>query len=138
MLSSVDPLKFNQACKKELKSVKQISPPDWSRFAKTGSHNRFPPSDNDWWYARSASILRRLYLDGPVGIERLRTYYGGRKERGHKPERFRKSGGSHIRKIIQQLESAGLVQKNEQGRKGRVLTKKGVEFVNKVAAGAKK
>lgn len=138
MIRRVEPLKFNQACAKELRSVKEVSPPDWSRFAKTGSHNKFPPSDDDWWYSRTASVLRRLYLDAPVGVERLRTYYGGRKERGHKPERFRKSGGNHIRKILQQLEAAGLVQKNEQGKKGRVLTAKGKEFVKKVFSGVNK
>jgi small subunit ribosomal protein S19e len=137
MMENTDSLKFNQACRKELKSVKEVAPPDWSRFAKTGSHNKFPPQDPEWWYTRSASVLRRIYLDGPVGVERLRTFYGGRKERGHKPERFRKSGGAHIRKILQQLETAGFVQKNERGKRGRVLTKKGLEFVNKVAAGVK-
>ena len=138
MLKEVDPLKFNQACAKELKSVKEIAAPEWSRFAKTGTHKKFPPREDDWWHTRAASILRRLYLDGPVGVEKLRTFYGGRKDRGHKPERFKKSGGSHIRKIMQQLEAAGFVQKSETKQKGRILTKKGLEFVNKVAAGAKK
>jgi small subunit ribosomal protein S19e len=138
MLKEVDHLKFNQACKKELKAVKEIAPPDWSRFVKTGSHNKFTPFNDDWWYTRAASILRRLYLDGPVGVERLRTFYGGRKERGHQPERFRKAGGNHIRKILQQLETAGLVQKSETKQKGRILSKKGFNFMNKVAAGVKK
>ena len=88
MIRQIEPKKFIEICKEELKKIKEIKPPEWSRFAKTGVHKKFPPQQDDWWYIRSASILRRIYLDGPVGVARLRTYYGGRKERGHKPETF--------------------------------------------------
>ncbi|OGI15147.1 30S ribosomal protein S19e [Candidatus Micrarchaeota archaeon RBG_16_49_10] len=137
MVRELDALKFNKACSKELKAINEIKPPEWSQYAKTGSHRKFPPADAEWWYTRASSVLRRIYLDGPVGVQRLRTFYGGRKDRGHKPERFRRSGGGHIRKILQQLEAAGFVQKNEQGKRGKVMSKKGMEFINKVSAGAK-
>jgi len=118
--------------KEELKQVKEIQPLEWSYFVKSGVHKERPPQQEDFWYLRSASVLRRIYLDGPVGTERLRSYFGGRKGRGHKPARFRKASGSIIRKILQQLETAGLIEKN-QNKKGRKISNKGRKFLDKIA-----
>lgn len=119
-----------------LKEIPEIKPPEWAPFVKTGRHKERLPEQEDWWYYRVASILRRVYLDGPVGIERLRTYYGGRKNRGHAPEKFYKAGGSIIRKALQQLEAAGFVEKVPG--KGRVITPKGRSFLDKIATELKK
>lgn len=116
----------------ELKRLRELDPPSWSFFAKTGAHRERPPEQRDWWYTRAASILRRIYLDGPVGVSRLRTYYGGREKRGSAPEHFRKGGGKNIRTILQQLERAGLVTKVE--KKGRKVTQKGAALIERVAA----
>ena len=138
-MKNVDTKKFIEVCKEELKKIEAIKPPAWASFAKTGSSRRFSPQQEDWWYTRTTSIFRRIYLDGPVGVQRLRTYYGGRKDRGHKPERFRKSGGSIIRKCLQQLESAGLIQKNQNTKKrGRVISEEGKKFIRKIALEVKK
>lgn len=112
--------------------------PEWAVYVKTGTHRKFPPQKDDWWYVRAASLLRRIAIDGPVGISRLRTFYGGRKERGHKPEKFRKASGKIIRVILQQLESAGLVEKGKQGKRGRILTENGRKFIAKVFTEVKK
>ncbi|AEC52819.1 30S ribosomal protein S19e [Pyrococcus sp. NA2] len=120
----------------KLKEIPEIKPPEWAPFVKTGRHKERLPEQEDWWYYRVASILRRVYLDGPVGIERLRTYYGGRKNRGHAPEKFYKAGGSIIRKALQQLEAAGFVEKVPG--KGRVITPKGRSFLDKIATELKK
>ena len=110
----------------------QVVPPDWSLFAKTGPHKERIPDDPDWWYYRAASMLRKLYISGePIGIETFRVIYGGLQDRGSAPDHFKKAGGSHIRKILQQLEKAGLVTK--AGNKGRVLTPKGRSVLDKVA-----
>lgn len=116
--------------KEELKKIKEISPPEWAKFVKSGPHRERPPQQEDFWYIRSASTLRRIYLDGPVGTERLRSYYGGKKKRGHKPDHFKKSSGNIIRKILQQLEKAGLVEK---GTKGRKITSKGQKLFSHIA-----
>ncbi|KUO41821.1 MAG: 30S ribosomal protein S19 [Hadesarchaea archaeon YNP_N21] len=118
----------------ELKRLRELDPPSWSYFVKTGAHRERPPEQRDWWHIRAASILRRIYLDGPVGVSRLRTYYGGRQKRGSAPEHFRKGGGKHIRTILQQLERAGLVTKVE--KKGRKITQKGAALIERVAAHA--
>lgn len=126
-----DPQKMVDVTKEELKSVSAVTPPAWATFVKTGVSRDRPPQQQDWWYSRAASVLRRIYIDGPVGTERLRNVYGGRKNRGHKPEKFRPGGGSSVRKILQQLESAGLVKK--EGNKGRVVTSAGQKFLDGVA-----
>lgn len=121
----------------ELKNVDAIKPPEWSYFVKTGAHKTRAPDNKDWWYVRAASILRTVYLHGPVGVERLRTRYGGRKNRGRKPERFVKGSGHIIRTILQQLENAGYLEKGKNGV-GRVVSSNGRSFLDKTAAKIKK
>ena len=115
----------------ELRKLEELKPPEWSRYSKTGVHKERPPEQFDWWYTRAASVLRRVYLDGPVGISRLRTYYGGGKKRGVAPERFRRAGGKTLRIILLQLEQAGLVTKTERG--GRKVTPKGAKMLESLA-----
>ncbi len=81
---------------------------------------------------RAASMLRKLYKSPePIGIEAFRTIYGGRQNRGSAPEHFRKAGGSVPRKILQQLEEAGLVVK-VPGR-GRTLSPAGRSLLDTTA-----
>lgn len=116
----------------KLRKMPQIRPPAWAFYAKTGAHKERPPEDTDWWYYRAASLLRKLYKHGtPVGLERLRTAYGGRVNRGVAPEHFAKAGGSSIRKVLQQLERAGLVRRIRG--KGRVLTDRGRSLLDNTA-----
>ena len=75
--------------------------------------------------------MRKVYVHGPIGLENLRSDYGGRKNRGSKPNRATKAGGSDIRKILQQLETAGLVQTTRP--QGRVMTPKGRKLMQEVA-----
>lgn len=112
----------------------KITMPEWARFVKTGVSRERQPEHQDWYYARSASMLRKIYLDGPVGTERLRTYYGGLHRRGHKPAHFARGGGKIIRTILQQLEGAGYVKKE---KKGRSVTAVGQKFVDTCAKNTK-
>ncbi len=131
-IKEVPAQKLIEELAKRLKKEKIIEYPEWARYVKTGTFKERPPEQEDWWFLRAASVLRRIALDGPVGVQRLRSYYGGRKNLGHQPSHFRRAGGKIIRNILQQLEKAGLIQQNTEGRKGRVLTKKGREFINEV------
>ncbi|MEB3779079.1 MAG: 30S ribosomal protein S19e [Desulfurococcales archaeon] len=116
----------------KLKEYSQITPPQWAYFVKTGVHKEMPPTDPDWWYVRAASMMRKMYKSGePIGIEKFRTIYGGRQNRGSAPEHFRKSSGSIARKILQQLEAAGLVVKIPG--KGRTLTPAGRSLLDRTA-----
>lgn len=126
MRKDIEKSKIVQKVAERLKDQKITQPRPWSFYAKTGCHKSRPPYTRDWWYLRAASILKNVNELGPIGVSKLRTKYGGRKRRGHKPPKFRKSGGSIIRNILQDLEKAGLIEqlKNKQ-RKGRVITTKG-------------
>jgi small subunit ribosomal protein S19e len=114
-----------------LKRVPEIEPPAWASFVKTGSHADRPPQRKDWWYVRAASLMRKVYLKGPLGIEKLEIVYGGSKQLGYFPKHHRDSGSSAIRNILKGLEKAELVAK--QGTSGRVLTSKGFALLDKIS-----
>ena len=115
----------------EFKNNDKINSPAWSNFVKTGVHKERKPEDVDWWYTRCASIIRRVYMDGAVGVMSLRTFYGGKKDCGVTPEVFRKGSGAIIRNALHQLEDAGYVEKVVGGR---VVTPAGRSFLDKISA----
>lgn len=127
----VPPSKLIARLAEDLRKTEEVKPTAWSLFVKSGASRNRPPQEPDFWYRRSASILRRIYLDGPVGVERLRTYYGARKKRGYAPAKFKLASGNAIRKILQQLERAGYVEKNSKG--GRRITERGKKFLDQIA-----
>lgn len=119
---------------KDLKEVHEIKAPVWASFVKTGMHKERPPLKEDWWYMRSASVLRKVSMLGPVGVEKLRSIYGGRKNTGHNTEHRYRGSGNIVRKVLQQLEKAGLIKKGDKGvHKGRVITPKGISLIDKAA-----
>jgi small subunit ribosomal protein S19e len=111
-------------------NVDAVTPPTWANMAKTGTHVEKQPQDPDWWYVRSASLLRKIYVHGPVGVEKLRAVYGGRKNYGVKPEHAAKAGGSNVRKALQQLETAGYVETFKP--RGRRLTREGRKLLQEL------
>jgi len=134
----VDASKLIKKASEELKKIELIKPPEWAKFVKTGASKERPPVEKDWWYMRAASILRKVYVLGPIGVSKLRKKYGGKKNRGHKPERTYKGSGSIIRKALQQLEKAELIKQVEKGvHKGKVITSKGKKFLDKLAGEVK-
>jgi small subunit ribosomal protein S19e len=112
-------------------NVDEVTPPPWASIVKTGAHTQRTPDNPDWWYVRCASLLRKIYIYGPIGIERLRAEYGGRKDFGVRPEHGVKAGGAIIRKALQQLEKVGLVEKFQN--RGRRITKEGRKLLEEVA-----
>ncbi len=122
--------KLIPALAEQMKSVSSVQEPEWARWVKTGSHAERPPADSNWWFTRAASLMRKLYLHGPVGLGDLERVYGGSKALNYNPKHHRDAGGSNIRKILKQLEQAELVSKTP---KGRVLSPKGRAMLDKVA-----
>ena len=101
----------------KLKGNENIVPPEWAEYAKTGRHTEKAPVQEDWWFTRSASILRKLYVKGPMGSSRLAAEYGGFADKGSMPNRAVKGSRNIARKCMMQLEAAGLlVSKEKQGR----------------------
>ena len=55
----------------KLKEMK-IAKPDFVGVVKAGSHAQRPPSQEDFWYIRCASILRQAYVNNKIGVQKLR------------------------------------------------------------------
>ncbi len=124
------------ALTKKLQNEKDIVPPEWSSFVRTGVSKENPPENKDWWYTRCASILRKIYINKGIGVEHIRSEYGGKRDKGSKPYKARAGSGSIARHALQQLEKAGYVTKLRG--KGRVLTPKGASFLDNTAREVKK
>jgi small subunit ribosomal protein S19e len=122
--------KLIPALAEQMKSLRGLEAPEWAHLAKTGSHAERPPQQADWWFMRAASLLRKLYLHGPVGLGDLERAYGGSKAVAYFPKHHRDAGGSSVRKILKQLEQAELVTKTP---KGRILTPKGTAMLDKLS-----
>ena len=133
-IKAISPEKYNKALAEALKKLPEFEKPEWIDFVKTSSHKVRPTIEEDFWHKRAASILRQISIKGVVGVERLRSRYGGRKKRGVRPEEFRKSGGKIIRKILQQAEAAGFLEKVKCKKSGRQLTEKGKQFLQSIKA----
>ena len=131
-IKTIEAGKYNKLLSEELKKIPEFSKPKWVDFVKSSVHKSRPIFEPDFWHKRSASILRQIYLNEVVGVERLRTRYGGRKDRGMKPPEFRKAGGKIIRVILQQAESVGLLEKVKGKKSGRKLTDKGKQLLESV------
>jgi small subunit ribosomal protein S19e len=110
--------------------------PEWAAYAKSGVSRELPPEQEDFWQVRSASLLRRVAIDGPVGIERLRSHYGGSKQGSTRyrvrPDSNTEASGNIIRTILQQLEEDGLVETAEG--EGRRVTGPGRSLLDETAS----
>ena len=115
----------------ELKSRNAVSPPPWAAFVKTGVHKQRAPVDPDWWYLRSASVLRKIYLKRAIGVTRLSAEYGGKRDRGSAPYHARNGSRAVTREIVQQLEKAGLLQPFKA--RGRRVTASGQKLLDTVS-----
>lgn len=114
----------------------RIDEPEWAGLVKGSAHNELPPEQDDFWYVRSASVLRKVALKQPIGVERLATEYGGKKAGTNRYQVApgRHAGGSRnlIRTALQELEDADLIR-TAQGE-GRRLTDDGRAFLDDAAA----
>ena len=132
-----NPQEYNIRLAEALKKVSEIKAPEWSQFVKSSPGKERPPEEEDFWHRRAASIMKQLYRKEIVGVNRLRTRYGSKKNRGYKPEKFTRAGGKMIRMILQQLDKAGFTEitkpiKGIRGKSGRKLTLKGKDFMEAV------
>ena len=129
---------YNLKLAESLKQIPEFQAPEWIKLVKSGPSKERPIDEEDFWYKRAASILRQIYKKEIVGVSRLRTKYGSKKNRGYAPEEFRKAGGKIIRTILQQSDAAGFTEiakaiKGVRGKKpGRQLTQKGKEFLESI------
>jgi len=120
-----------------LQSHDPISPPEWAGYVKTGTHRERPPTQKDWWHIRSAAILRKVGLMGPIGANHMAQQFGGPKDRGVKQNRAVSGSRNIARTILQQLSECGLIESkmNLAGtvNLGRVLTSEGQKLLDNAA-----
>ena len=113
----------------------ELDEPEWVGYAKTGTGRELPPEQEDFWAHRAASLLRKVAVDGPVGVERLKTAYGdsanGTTRYRVRPPNRKEGSGNVIRTALQQLEEAGYVETNK-GR-GRTVTGEGRALLDDTA-----
>ena len=108
-----------------------IVQPSWIPFVKTGTHAVKPPQQSDWYYTRCASLLRKIYLHGPIGINDLRSMYGGTKPVGYGGAHHRDAGGAIIRTAVHSLEKLGYLDKVEG--KGRTISHEGMKKLDRLS-----
>lgn len=129
---------YNLKLAEALKKVPEFKEPEWAMFVKSSPSKARPIDEEDFWYKRAASILRNIYKKKVVGVNRLRTRYGSKKNRGNRPERFVRAGGKIIRTILQQSDKAGFTEISQKVRgvkskkPGRQLTEKGKKFLEDI------
>jgi len=112
-----------------------VEAPDWIEFTTTGVGRELPPEQNDFWATRTASLLRKIAVDGPVGIGALATEYGSTKGGSNRyqvrPPSQTDGSRKIIRTAVQQLEAADYLQ--TEGNDGRVVTADGRQLLDEVA-----
>jgi small subunit ribosomal protein S19e len=112
-----------------------IEPPEWAEYIKTGVDRELPPEQDDFWSRRAASLLRKIAVDGPVGVSRLRSEYGTSKQGTTRyrvrPNHKVEGSGNIIRTALQQLEDAGYVETSEND--GRRVTGDGQSLLDETA-----
>jgi small subunit ribosomal protein S19e len=129
---------YNKKLAEALKQIPEFKAPEWVEYVKSGPAKERPIEEEDFWYKRAASILRQIYKKGIVGVNRLRTKYGSKQNRGARPEQFKKASGKIIRTILQQSDAAGFTEiakeiKGVKGKKpGRQLTPQGKKFLEEI------
>ncbi|WP_336330298.1 30S ribosomal protein S19e [Haloarcula sp. CGMCC 1.2071] len=134
-LYDVPPEELIEALTETLADEDDIEAPDWAEYTKTGVDRELPPEQEDFWARRAASLLRKVAVDGPVGVNALRSEYGTSKQGTTRyrvrPHQKTKGSGNIIRTALQQLEDAGYVETSEND--GRRVTGDGRSLLDDTA-----
>ena len=125
----VDTAELIKRAASKLKSA-GVKKPEYIDYVKTGAGKERVTQTEDFWYIRCASVLRKVYINGPVGIARLRTVYGTRKRHTTTRHHHYRAGGSILKDSFDALEKLGYLKK---AKEGRVITSTGRSFLDKVA-----
>merc|ERR1712127_500722 len=116
-----------------IKRQPKFDVPKYHDIVKTGVIKEFAPYDEDCFYVRSASILRKVYLRKGTGVGALKKWYGGSNgtHRGTRKAHFSTASGAIIRKACFELEKLEMMDKAGDG--GREITSKGRAEMDRIA-----
>ena len=129
-IQDVDANEWIEAFAQHLKAQGKLEMPEFVDYAKTGISRILPPSNPDWFYIKSAAVLRRIYIRPFTGIGGLKKVFGSTWGQS-RPLHFKKASGSVIRKSLQGLEGLNLIAKSDD--EGRVITKSGRRDCDRIA-----
>ena len=107
-----------------------IKKPEYVKYVKSGYGRERIPSQKNFWYIRCASILRQIYMNGPLGVSKLRSKYSNKRNHLVRRHHTARAGGSIIKDAFDTLEKQGYLKKT---RKGREITPKGRSFLDSTA-----
>jgi small subunit ribosomal protein S19e len=114
----------------------RLDAPDWAEYAKTGAGRELPPEQEDFWARRAASLLRKVAVDGPIGVKRLSSAYGSTTDGSNRyvvaPSKTTSGSRNIVRTLLQQLEDEDLVE--QRNDRGRVVTGEGRSLLDQTAA----
>ena len=111
----------------------KLEVPEYVELVKTSVSNEMPPQEAElWFYKRSASIARHIYLRKQVGVGKLKKLYGGAINRGCRPGKHANGSGSVNRKSVQALEKLGVLEISPKG--GRKISENGQRDLDRIAA----
>ncbi|KAK9996181.1 hypothetical protein SO802_020867 [Lithocarpus litseifolius] len=130
-VKDVSPHEFVKAYAAHLKRSGHVELPEWTDLVKTATFKELAPYDPDWYYIRAASMARKIYLRGGLGVGAFRRIYGGSKRNGSRPPHFCKSSGAIARHILKQLQNMNIVEIDTKG--GRKITSIGQRDLDQVA-----
>ena len=131
-MASVFDVDGSSLIKKAAEKLKEkgVAKPAYVDFVKTGPSKERVPSDPDFFFVRSASLLRQVYIAGPIGVSKMRTRYGTRKLHTIHRHHHKRAGGSVIKDAFDALEKLDYVKKTP---KGRIITSNGKSFLDKLS-----
>jgi len=131
-VKDVNQHEFVKAFAEFLKKSGKIKVPEWTDVVKLAIYKELAPYNDDWFYIRTASVARHLYIRSPVGVKSFAKIYGGRKNNGTCPSHFCPASRNVARKCLQALEQLKLVEKDANG--GRRLSSQGHRDLDRIAA----
>ncbi|MDE1767742.1 MAG: 30S ribosomal protein S19e [Candidatus Micrarchaeota archaeon] len=125
----VDTQKLIESAAGKLKE-QGVPKPGYIDYVKTGAGKERVPTSEDFWYFRCASVLRQVYLNGPIGISKLRTKYGNKRAHWTRRHHHYRAGGSIIKDAFDALEKKGYLKTTKTGR---MITPAGKSFLDKLS-----
>ncbi|KCZ81505.1 hypothetical protein H312_01083 [Anncaliia algerae PRA339] len=132
MIETVHKLKaseFNSKVSQYLKKQNLITVPINYDVIKTSHGKQRAPQDPDWYYIRSAAVLRHLALsEEGLTVRYFAKKFGCSKNRGTRPSKHVNSYFSIIKNIFNAFEELQWIDNNNK----RNLTQKGKEELKKI------
>ena len=113
---------FVSALAAHFKKTQKLTVPAYHDLIKTATYKELCPQDPDWYYVRAASVARKIYLRGGIGVGAFQKIYGGAKSNGSRRPHFAKAAAGIHRNILQALTEIDLVAKKKDKKSATAQT----------------